>query len=132
MILVDTSVLIDYLRGRQGTHCDKFESLIAMNIPYGITVHVYQELLQGCLTERDFSSLKEHLDTMVFFSERGGRKAYAQAAYLYYQCRRKGITVRSSIDCLIAQIAIENNLKLLHNDKDFEKIAKVDKRLVFF
>jgi predicted nucleic acid-binding protein len=132
MILVDTSVLIDYLRGKQGLHCDKFDSVIAMNIPYGITVHVYQELLQGCLTEKNFSDLKEYLDTMTFYSERSGRAAYAQAAYLYYQCRRKGITVRSSIDCLIVQIAVENGLKLLHNDRDFDQLARVEKRLKFF
>jgi predicted nucleic acid-binding protein len=132
MILVDTSVLIDYLRGSNAAHCDKFNSVIAMNIPYGITVHVYQELLQGCLTEKDFVSLKDYLDTVTFYSERGGRETYARAAFLYYQCRRKGITVRSSTDCLIVQIAIENGLKLLHNDRDFDHIAKVEKRLEFF
>lgn len=51
--------------------------------------------------------------------------SYSQAANIYFTCRRKGITVRSTVDCVIAQIAIEHELILLHNDKDFENIAKV-------
>ena len=132
MILVDTSVLIDYLRGKNAAHCEKFDAAIAMNIPFGITVHVYQELLQGCCAEKDFSSLKEYLDTITFYSEHCGRETYARAAHLYFLCRRKGITVRSSVDCLMVQIAIENGCKLLHNDRDFDNIAKVEKRLEFF
>jgi hypothetical protein len=132
MILVDTSVLIDFLRGRSSEPCDKFDSVIAANIPFGISVQVYQEALQGCRSDKDFAVLKDYLDSLTFYSVQNGRETYAQAAHLYFLCRRKGITVRSSIDCLIAQIAVENNLKLLHNDRDFEQIAKVENRLEFF
>jgi hypothetical protein len=52
-------------------------------------------------------------------------ESFAQAAKIYFQCRRKGITVRSTIDCLIAQTAIEHNLLLLHDDRDYEGIASV-------
>lgn len=51
------------------------------------------------------------------------------AAKLYFKCRKKGITIRSTIDLLIAQTAIENDLYLLHDDNDFTLIAKVDQRL---
>ncbi len=50
---------------------------------------------------------------------------YARAASIYFTCRRKGITVRSTIDCLIAQIALEHDLFLIHNDSDFDAMAPV-------
>jgi predicted nucleic acid-binding protein len=53
------------------------------------------------------------------------RESYASAAKIYFKCRKKGITISSTIDCLIAQSAIENNLFLLHNDSDFDRISKV-------
>lgn len=51
--------------------------------------------------------------------------AYTEAARIYFRCWREGITVRSTADCLIARIAIEHDLILLHNDRDFEQIAIV-------
>ena len=60
-----------------------------------------------------------------FYHPKDPTDTYAQAAYLYFSCRRKGITIRSTIDCLIAQTAIDNDLILLHSDKDFERIAAV-------
>ena len=60
------------------------------------------------------------------------KESYSKAANIYFQCRKKGVTVRSSIDCLIVQIAIEHGLKLLHNDKDFEKISTVIKKIELY
>jgi hypothetical protein len=54
-------------------------------------------------------------------------KTYEDAARIYFYCRKKGITIRSTIDCLIAQIALDQNLLLLHNDKDFDAIAPIVK-----
>jgi len=52
------------------------------------------------------------------------KNSYSQAAHIYFTCRRHGITIRSTIDCIIAQLAIEHDLILLHSDRDFEQIAK--------
>lgn len=55
--------------------------------------------------------------------------SYIEAARIYQRCRQAGITIRSTIDCLIARIAIEHGLVVLHDDEDFRRIARVDRRL---
>jgi len=126
MILVDTSILIDYFRGIENKHTRKFQDLIDHNIPFGINYFIYQELLQGTKTIQDYKKLKKYLDTQIFYNLKG-LESYAEAALIYFKCRKKGITVKSTIDVLIVQTAIENDLLLFHNDKDFENIAKVVK-----
>jgi len=66
---------------------------------------------------------------LTFYDLLNGRKSYEDAALMYMNCRKAGITVRSSIDMIIAQIAIENQLYLLHNDADYDNIAKIIKEL---
>lgn len=132
MILVDTSVLIDFLKGNDNVGVQKLNNLIELNIPFGITHFTYQELLQGTSTFREFNKLKEYLESLKFYFLLNERESYAAAAQIYFTCRKKGITVRSSIDCLIVQTALENNLKLLHNDKDFENIKKAIPTLEFY
>ena len=132
MVLIDTSILIDYFKGRKGEPYDMLDNLIDQNIPIGICNHVYQEVLQGAKNEKEFNLLKEHLNTMSFYNLRYGKKSYENAALLYYKCRKVGITPRSTIDLLIAQTAIENNLLLFHNDNDFTQIAKIIPDLKFY
>lgn len=132
MILADTSVLIDFLKDIKNSATDKLNKIIELDIPYGITSHIYQELLQGTSSQKDFDALKKYLDTLTFFFPLDQKESYSKAANIYFQCRKKGVTVRSSIDCLIVQIAIEHGLKLLHNDKDFEKISTVIKKIELY
>ncbi|MBE3592172.1 MAG: PIN domain nuclease [Thermoanaerobacter sp.] len=129
MILVDTSVLISFLKGIENEKVKKFEEIIQNNIPFGINNFIYQELLQGAKTENEFNLIKEYLATQKFYDLKYGTKSYENAAKLYSKCKKKGITIRSTIDLLIAETAIENNLYLLHDDKDFSLIAQVDERL---
>ena len=129
MILVDTSVIIGYLQGKSGTPFSHLEGIIEHKIPFGICNYVYQELLQGTKTEKEFRELKSYLDDLIFYDLRNGRKSYEDAALMYAKCRKSGITVRSTIDVIIAQIAIENQFYLLHNDTDYVNIAKVVKEL---
>ncbi|MCP4221369.1 MAG: PIN domain nuclease [bacterium] len=123
MILVDTSVLIHYLKEVEDEATQQFREIMDKQIPFGINHYIYQELLQGCRSGRDFKLLKKYLDGQTFFDLKNGRKSYAEAAELYFKLRKKGITIRSTIDCLIAQTAIENDLYLLHKDADFTRIA---------
>lgn len=129
MILIDTSVLVDYFKGIESRPAKLFDELIENGIPYGINNFVYQELLQGSRTIDEFNTLKEYLETIPFYDLQYGKESYEKAAFLHFQCRRNGITIRSTIDLLIAEIAIENNLFLLHNDEDFDNIGKVIKEL---
>ena len=127
MILVDTSVLIDYLRGADTPKTAAFTGVLEAGIPFGICGVVYQELLQGCGSDRDFRRLRTYLDTQSFYELLDGRESYIRAARLYFDLRRSGRTVRSTVDCLIAQIAIENGLRLLHDDADFDAIQAASK-----
>jgi len=131
LILVDTSVMIDYLRDNENDTILRFQYVLDNNIPYGINSLIYQEVLQGTKTEKDFDTVKRYLDTQRFYSLKDEKESYASAAKIYYTCRKKGITINSTIDCLIAQTAIENNLYLLHNDSDFDNIAEVVDLKVF-
>ena len=125
MILVDTSVLIDYLKGIEHEGTLKFQNVLDSGIPYGINSFIYQEVLQGAQSKAAFQKLKSYLDTQAFYSLADEKESFAKAAELNMKCRTKGITVNSTIDFLIVQTAIENHLILLHHDSDFEKIATV-------
>ena len=129
MILVDTSVLIGYFKGFKGEPYDKIDNLIDQNIPMGICNQIYQEVLQGAKNKIEFDILKEYLKIMDFYDLLYGKKSYEDAALLYFKCRKAGITPRNTIDLIIAQTAIDNNLLLLHNDKDFVQISEINPNL---
>lgn len=125
MILVDTSVLIDFFKGEYTIPCQKFHSLLESNVSFGITSQIFQEVLQGAKSINEFNKLHRYLESQIFFHPKNIVESYAEAARIYFDCRKKGITIRSTIDCLIAQITMEHDLLLLHNDSDFEAMAKV-------
>lgn len=125
MVLVDTSVLIDYLRGADNAAVGRFQQLLDDNVPFGISPLSYLEVLQGTRTEKDYTAVKSYLETHRFFGLQDEKESYAAAARIYFDCRRKGITINSTVDCLIAQTAIEHDLVLLHNDADFDRMGRV-------
>jgi predicted nucleic acid-binding protein len=124
VVLVDTSVLIDYLGGKDTKAAAAFQQVLDDKISFGINSFIYQEVLQGVKTDKDFAKVKEYLDTQTFYSLKDPRESFAAAARIYFQCRRKGITLGSTIDCLIIQTALEHNLYLLHKDGDFDNALK--------
>ena len=132
MVLADTSVLIGYLKGLKGAPYDKMDYIIDYDLPYGICNYVYQELLQSAGTEKEFRRLKEYLDTLPFYGLKYDKQSFENAALMYMGCRKKGITIRSTPDLIIAEIAIENNLHLLHDDIDFTYISRVNKDLMLY
>ncbi len=123
MVLVDASVLIEYLKGRKNRKTDIFDAMLVRDIPFGISVFTYQEVLQGARDDREYKRLREYLDTQTVYSLPPGTEIHEKAARLFFTLRRRRITVRGSIDILIALTAVENNLMLLHNDRDFDAIA---------
>jgi predicted nucleic acid-binding protein len=125
MILVDTSIMIDYLKGAQTDAAAKLEDILERRIPFGICPQVYRELLQGAKDAAEYDRLKDYLDTQKFYFAEKGLESYAEAALKYVICRQNGLTVRSANDLMIAQIAIENNVMLFHSDKDFDAIAGI-------
>ena len=132
MILVDTSVLIGYFRKFEGVPYDKMDNIIDNDIPYGICNYVYQELLQGSRNKQEYELLKEYFNSLPFYDLKYGKQSFENAALMYMNCRKKGITIRSTLDIIISEIAIENNLYLLHDDIDYINIAKINENLKFY
>ena len=122
MIIVDTSVWINVLKDKTGKIVKAFRKKTGADIIL-FSRFVQIELLQGAKNEFEFRRLDEYLATQYYLE--ATEQTWRQAARIYFDLRRSGITIRSTIDCCIACIAIEAQAVLLHQDRDFEKIAKI-------
>ena len=122
MILVDTSVWIEVLRDRQGALVDSFRHRAGSETCV-LCRFSQLELLQGAKNENEWKKLDEYLSSQYYLEV--SETTWREAARIYFELRRKGITINSPIDCCIAQIAIESGALLLHRDQDFEKIAEI-------
>lgn len=131
MVLVDTSVLINYLKNVEDEYSNALNILIENNYPIGINNYIFQEILQGARGKREYEILKEYLSKFHFY-ELKGKESYEQAALLNIRCREKGVTIRSTIDLLIAQTSIDNDIMLLANDSDYTNMAKAIPELKIF
>ena len=89
---------------------------------------ILAEILQGIKSDKDFRKTKKYLLEFPVHSLRNV-DSYVEAAQIYRILRKEGLTIRKALDCIIARVAIENDLVLFHNDKDFDIIAKVIKEL---
>jgi predicted nucleic acid-binding protein len=125
VILVDTSVLVAFLRGARSEASHKLRAVLQQHVPFGINGFIFQEVLQGAKSEREYHTLKKYLSSQRFYHPIDPIDFFAAAARIYFDCRRRGLTIRSTIDCAIAQTAIEHNLLLLHDDRDYEAIGSI-------
>ncbi|MFY9270577.1 MAG: PIN domain nuclease [Candidatus Manganitrophaceae bacterium] len=128
MILVDTSVWIDFFRGT-GSH-RVLHRLIEEEESLCLTGIHLTEILQGIKENRVHEQIQRHLLTFPIFLT-SGVETYLHASDIFRTCRRRGKTIRKTVDCIIAAIAIENNLVLLHNDRDFDHIAKCTRLKIY-
>lgn len=124
MILVDTSVWIDFFNGADTPHRHRLRRMIEEEADLALTGLVLAEVLQGFRHEKDFRAAQEHLLSFPRFDLRSPED-YVGAARLYRECRHRGITIRRPVDCLIAQVALASELTLFHRDSDFDRIAQV-------
>jgi len=122
MILVDTSVWVAILRDKTGEVAQRFRKRIGTDI-YVLSRFTQLELLQGAKDEREWERLDDYLATQYYLE--ATEYTWRAAARIYFELRRRGITLSSPIDCCIAQIAMESDAILLHRDQDFEKIAGI-------
>jgi len=90
MILVDTSVLIDFFKGVKNRASNKFRSVLLQNIPFGINSFIYQEVLQGAKSEGEYEDLQKYLVTQHFFHPKEPVNSFTRAARIYFECRQKG------------------------------------------
>lgn len=125
MILVDTSVWIDFLRGSRSIHRKMLHSLLEEEQDICLTEIIVTEILQGISSDVEHKKVSNFLKEFQIFSLEG-MPSFLHAAKIYRQCRKTGYTIRSTIDCLIAVVALENRLALLAKDKDYKLIANVE------
>lgn len=121
-MLVDTSVWIDYLNGHDSPQADALAHAIAEDASILLCGVVLTEILLGLPTS-EAQRIESLLEAFSLVPELE-RADYQAAAYIYRTCRTKGVTIRSAIDCLIAQICLKHNSTLLAKDRDFVRIAQ--------
>ena len=125
MILLDTSVLVDYFRGTDTPATAALDRLEIEGTPYAIPGICCQEVLQGAKDEAEWLRLSEYLETQRIVHPRSPWETHREAARIYFDLRRRGLTIRSTLDCWIAQLALDAEAPLLHDDEDFERICNV-------
>lgn len=122
MVLVDTSVWIEVFRDRRGAKRAALAKALAGD-EVVLSRFNQLEMLQGCRDEREWGLLKSYLDAQEYLELAAA--SWEDAARLYFDLRRTGRTVRSPIDCCIAQVAMDYDVILFHRDRDFEAIAEI-------
>lgn len=118
MILVDSSVWVDFFSGRSTPQSDNLDGLLGREVVATGDL-ILTEVLQGFVSERHFRQARRLLDSLVYLNL-VGREVGVQAALNYRLLRGRGITVRKTIDVVIATYCIVNDLPLLYSDRDFE------------
>jgi predicted nucleic acid-binding protein len=117
MILVDTSIWIELLAGRQQVNPDDLLRLVTCP-------PVLQEVRQGLRRTGQADAFFDNFQSIPCLSSPLPASLFLAAAEIYREGRRRGVTIRSSFDCLIAAIAIEHKVPVWHRDRDYESIAQ--------
>jgi len=117
LIFVDSSVWIDFFNGIQSVETDCLDGLLGKE-PVGLGDLVLIEVLQGFKSDPDYRTARKLLTSLTVFTL-GGQDIAIKSADNFRLLRKKGLTVRKTIDVLIATFCIDKNLPLLHADKDF-------------
>jgi predicted nucleic acid-binding protein len=121
MILVDSSVWIDYFNGKRSWQTDLLDHMLS-NVPIIMGDLILTEVLQGFKSDKDYETAKNYLDKLPF-RQMGGYNVAIQSAQNYRKLRKAGVTVRKTIDIIIATFCIIEGLTLLHDDRDFDPIT---------
>jgi predicted nucleic acid-binding protein len=122
VILVDTSVWIDFFAGRDLPHVAKLEQDILDNEDLALSGLILTEILQGIANDNTHRRVRRYLSVLIMLPM--PEPVFVRAAKLYRKLRKQGITIRKTNDCIIAATALEHHCQLLHNDNDFAPIAK--------
>lgn len=122
MILVDSSVWIDYFNGKKTSQTDWLDSILG-DTPVIMGDLIMTEVLQGFQNDKDFRVARDILLGMPFMAM-GGKVIALESAMNYRLLRKKGVTVRKTIDVMIGTFCIHYRLPLLHDDRDFDPIVK--------
>lgn len=119
-VLVDTSVWIDFFRGISSVQVAKLEECIAQRDDICCCGFILTEVLQGIRVEQEFAATKRLFEGLIYLAD--DRSTFELGAGIYRELRRKGATIRSPIDGLIAATVLQHGVNLLENDRDFHFI----------
>lgn len=122
MILVDTSIWIDFFAGRDLPHVATLEQFILDNEDLALCGIILTEILQGIADDTTHRRVRRYLTPLIMLPM--PETVFVRAADIYRKLRKTGITIRKSNDCIIAATALEHHCQLLHKDRDFSPIAK--------
>ena len=122
MILIDSSVWIDYFIGAKNPQCDKLDELLG-DQPVAIGDLIITEVLQGFRRDKDYETAKGLFNSLETYEMLGKRLAI-KSADNFRLLRKKGITIRKTADVIIATFCIDRNLPLLFSDKDFKPFVR--------
>jgi predicted nucleic acid-binding protein len=122
MILVDSSAWIDYFNGKKTAQTEWLDSSLG-DAPIIMGDLILSEVLQGFQDDKDFKTARDLLWGIPFLSM-GGRELALESAMNYRFLRKKGVTVRKTIDVIIGTFCIHHQLTLLHDDRDFDPMVK--------
>lgn len=121
MILVDTSVWIDYFNGVENRQTESLDRILSeQTVLLGDII--LTEVLQGFDSDKEYKLAKQALDPLDCV-HLGGKSLAIKAASNFRFLRSKGVTIRKTVDMLIGSWCIKHEVELLHNDKDFDQIA---------
>jgi hypothetical protein len=121
MILIDSSVWIDYFNGNKTVQTDWLDAALG-ETPIVIGDLILTEVLQGFQSDKDFKIARDIL-LRIPFVPMGGRELALESAMNYRLLRKKGVTVRKTIDVMIGTFCIHYRLPLLHDDRDFDPMV---------
>jgi predicted nucleic acid-binding protein len=121
-VIVDTSVWIDFFRGTDTWQVDVVSRRLLADEPIALTDIIFTEILQGLADERSVRRVESRLLHHDVYGLQP-LDDHRRAAALYRACRRHGVTIRRTLDCLIASVCIRERLPLLHADSDFDRLA---------
>lgn len=131
MLLVDSSVWIDWLRGAD-TDAVRFVQAREAHEELALTQMIYLEVLQGVSSDAQYAVCQRVLGAQTMLQPLDAIETFEAAAKLYRRARQRGLTIRKSTDCLVAAIALEQGVMLVHNDRDFLALAQVETTLVVY
>ena len=123
MVIVDTTVWVDFFGGKNTPQVRILEQFLTEGEDICICGVILTEVLQGIRADSDYTKTLSRFDSFLFLPM--NQHTFVKAAELYRMLQRKGVTIRKAVDCMIASVAIEHNIALLHNDKDFDPIEKL-------
>ena len=119
-VLVDSTVWIDFLNGRETAQTQKLEQCIQNRDELCCCGFVITEVLQGIREEKQYTATKRQFENLVYLAD--DRSTLELGATIYRELRRQGVTIRNSFDCLIAAIVVQQRVHFLENDRDYQFI----------